>query len=137
MQPVGEMSCETRPASVWRTKSLMWSTSTACISGKLLHIALSRRYAARSTARSCSSSARSWRISNGSCSSCSAGRCALRFISSVCMSGLGPLVRRSSSSHTTPLPPSASAGGVGAPSSTSTGLSSVTLRPPGSTPRTT
>jgi len=44
MHPVGVMSYETRFASVWSTKRGIDATSSVCISGKSVHIALSRRY---------------------------------------------------------------------------------------------
>ena len=93
--PVGVMSYETRFASVWSTKRGIDATSSVCISGKSVHIALSSRYAARRTARISNSSALISLFSNGRLARrVSAGVCAFRFISSICMSWLVPEAAR-------------------------------------------
>ena len=77
----------------------------ACMREKPEHMALSSRYAARSTALTCRSSGRISPCVNGSLSSCSAALCAPRLQSSICMSGLGPGVLLSSITQTSPEPP--------------------------------
>ena len=124
--PVGVMSYETRFASVWSTKRGIDATSSVCISGKSVHIALSRRYAARRTARISSSSALISLFSKGRLARrVSAGVCAFRFINSICMSWLVPGLFSSSIAHVSPLAPSRSSGGTGSPSSRAKGSAKV------------
>mmetsp|Transcript_12880 Transcript_12880/g.37816 ORF Transcript_12880/g.37816 Transcript_12880/m.37816 type:complete len:223 (-) Transcript_12880:238-906(-) len=71
IRPVGEMSCETSETSVCSRNIGMCATSSDCISGEPEHMALSSRYAARSTPRASTSPSVGLR-STGRCSSCSA-----------------------------------------------------------------